>query len=180
MLSNGADFEFVSPSTRRRTLRPPKKPPAPNPFLRPVVLAYPSPYPSLRSLSRRNGCGNLKPKVPLTVSPFRPFLLPQPRVYLQPSDFVDPLFSWSYELLSPQPLCSDKHLRCPGVWGSAPSKLCVLCGSALKRSLSLFPATHTENAPVTPLPATHTKNALSQVLSLPHIQKHRGVGVGYG
>src|SRR5258706_5101169 len=27
--------------------------------------------------------------------------------------FVAPLFSWSYELLFPQALCFDKHLRCP-------------------------------------------------------------------
>jgi hypothetical protein len=31
----------------------------------------------------------------------------------RPSDFARPLFSWSYELLFPQPLCFDNHLRCP-------------------------------------------------------------------
>jgi hypothetical protein len=30
--------------------------------------------------------------------------------------FVRPLFSWSYELLFPQALYFDNHLRCPGVW----------------------------------------------------------------
>ncbi len=29
-----------------------------------------------------------------------------------------PLFSYSYELLFPQVLCFDNHLRCPRVWGS--------------------------------------------------------------
>ena len=32
--------------------------------------------------------------------------------------FVRPLFSWSYELLSPQSLCFHNHLRCPRVWGA--------------------------------------------------------------
>jgi hypothetical protein len=30
--------------------------------------------------------------------------------------FVRPLFSWSYELLFPQALYFDNHLRCPGMW----------------------------------------------------------------
>jgi hypothetical protein len=34
----------------------------------------------------------------LTVSPFGPSFLPQPAVYSEPFDFVDPLFSYSYEL----------------------------------------------------------------------------------
>src|SRR6266576_689328 len=29
------------------------------------------------------------------------------------SHFVSPLFSWSYKLLFPQPLCFYEHLRCP-------------------------------------------------------------------
>jgi hypothetical protein len=48
------------------------------------------------------------------VSPFRPSFLPQPAVYSQPFDFVGPLFSYSYELLFPQPLCFDNDLNCPG------------------------------------------------------------------
>jgi hypothetical protein len=34
------------------------------------------------------------------------------------ASFARPLFSYSYELLFPQTLCFDIHLRCPGVWGS--------------------------------------------------------------
>ena len=35
--------------------------------------------------------------------------------------FVDPLFSYCYELLFPQLLCFANHLRCPLVFGSKPS-----------------------------------------------------------
>ncbi len=39
----------------------------------------------------------------------------------QKSQFVAPLFSWSYELLFPQLLSFDKYLRCPpGVGGRMP------------------------------------------------------------
>jgi len=66
-------------------------------------------------------------KVPLIVSPHPPSFLLQPRVYPRalPTflglcfgaslviQFACPLFSWSYELLFPQPLYFDNHLRCP-------------------------------------------------------------------
>jgi hypothetical protein len=73
----------------------------------------------------------------LTVSPFRPSFSSQPRVYPHPFDFAHPffssiyklpllthrfarpLFSYNYELLFPQPLCFDKHLRCPMFFQSA-------------------------------------------------------------
>ncbi len=48
------------------------------------------------------------------MSPFGPSFPPQPAVYSQPFDFVAPLFSYSYELLFPQPLCFDNDLNCPG------------------------------------------------------------------
>ena len=41
------------------------------------------------------------------------------------SIFVAPLFSYSYELLFPQPLSFHNHPHCPGVWGS----LRPLCSS---------------------------------------------------
>src|SRR5712675_3068009 len=45
----------------------------------------------------------------------------QPSTLLsQKSQFVAPLFSWSYKLLFPQLLSFDKYLRCPPGWG-APS-----------------------------------------------------------
>src|ERR1700732_4653476 len=96
-------------------------------------------------------------KVLLTVSPFRPSFSPQPRVYPQPFDFAHllfsytselpllahrfggPLFSYNCELLFPQLLCFDKHLRCPMFFPSAPfSDLCALCASALENSLNPF------------------------------------------
>jgi hypothetical protein len=46
------------------------------------------------------------------VSPFRPSFIPPPHLSSQPLDFVRPLFSWSYELLFPQPLYFDNDLRC--------------------------------------------------------------------
>ena len=77
-------------------------------------------------------------KVLLTVSPFRPSFKLQSGVYSRPSNFVAPLFSWSYELLFPQPLCFDNHLRCPWVWGSAPSQLIALRSSAFSYPPPLF------------------------------------------
>ena len=70
-------------------------------------------------LTNSNGCGNLFTKVLLTVSPFRPSLLPQPRVSSPIFDFVGPLFSYSYELLFSHLLCFDNHLNCPGVYSSS-------------------------------------------------------------
>ena len=89
-------------------------------------------------------------KVPLTVSPFRPFLQQQPRAYprspvpvfplltthrplptfrhpflsytyelpLLIDRFARPLVSSTYELLFSQPLCFEKHLRCPIVFSA--------------------------------------------------------------
>ena len=111
-------------------------------------------------------------KVPLIVSPHPPSFPLQSRVYPRalPTflglcfgaslliQFALPLFSWSYELLFPQPLYFDNHLRCPRGVGSAPSfQLCVLCAFALKTSLTPLPATHPGCSLVTPFPATHTK-----------------------
>ena len=36
-------------------------------------------------------------------------------MFSQLSNFIGPLFSYSYELLFPQPLCFDIHPHCPGV-----------------------------------------------------------------
>ena len=46
--------------------------------------------------------------------------------------------------------------------------------------LTPFSTTHTQVVSVTPLAATHTKTASRKCLSLPHIQKRRGVGANYG
>ncbi len=62
------------------------------------------------------------------MSPFGPSFLPQPAVYSQPFDFVGPLFSYSYELLFPQPLCFDNDLNCPG--GGPISLAPCLCAGA--------------------------------------------------
>src|SRR5712671_4759780 len=78
-------------------------------------------------------------KVPLTVSPFRPSFKAQSGVYSRPSNFVAPLFSWSYELLFPQPLCFYNLLRCPPGGGphlpnsafSVPLRSAILCPCAL-------------------------------------------------
>jgi hypothetical protein len=52
-----------------------------NPFNSQFLISY---------LTNSNGCGNLWSKVLLTVSPFRPFLPPQPRVFSQPFNFCQP------------------------------------------------------------------------------------------
>ena len=49
------------------------------------------------------------------MSPCGLLIPPQPRVFPRPFDFAGPLFSYSYELLLPQPLCFDIHPHCPGV-----------------------------------------------------------------
>jgi hypothetical protein len=92
------------------------------------------PQPLISHLTNSNGCGNIQSKVLLTVSPFRPSLCSQPRVYPQPFDFVCPLFSSTcelplptersarplfsdtYELLFRQILYFDSDLRCPIVF----------------------------------------------------------------
>src|SRR5437879_12328955 len=57
-----------------------------------------------------------KPRSAYSVPVFA--LFPPPlHLFSQPLDFVLPLFSWSYELLFPQPLYFDNDLRCPPVWG---------------------------------------------------------------
>ncbi len=38
-------------------------------------------------------------------------------------NFVRPLFSYSYELLFPQPLSFHNHPHCPGVWGVSTSSV---------------------------------------------------------
>jgi hypothetical protein len=60
-------------------------------------------------------------KVLLTVSPFRYVLPPQLPCASTADRFFSRLFSCSYELLLPQLLYFDKHLRCRGVWDARPS-----------------------------------------------------------
>ena len=55
------------------------------------------------------------------MSPFRPSFPPQSRAFSQRFDFAGRLFSYSYELLSSQPLCFDIHPHCPGVYSSVPN-----------------------------------------------------------
>ena len=51
--------------------------------------------------------------------------------------FVYPLFSYCYELLFPQPLCFENHLRCPLVLRDPHySQPCILCAAALKSVLT--------------------------------------------
>ena len=54
------------------------------------------------------------------------------------SDFARPLFSWSYELLFPQPLCFDNHLRCPIVFSALPPIPASTANSAMKTLLTPF------------------------------------------
>ena len=67
------------------------------------------------------------------------FSLEPPRDHLLEPRFVAPLFSWSYELLFPQPLCIHNDLRCPrGVpFGAAPApELSRRIGSKRVHSIS--------------------------------------------
>jgi hypothetical protein len=51
--------------------------------------------------------------------------------------FVNPFFSYCYELLFPQLLCFDNHLRCPLVFRNTPyPQLSVLCAGALRSILT--------------------------------------------
>jgi hypothetical protein len=87
--------------------------------------------------------------LPPTVLPPLAVLLPN-----QHSLFACPLFSWSYELLFPQPLSFDDNPNCPLGVG-------VLCSSSLPQfdgfPVTPFTATHSRNAPVTSFPAAHAK-----------------------
>ena len=68
-------------------------------------------------LTNSNGCGNLLRKVVLTVSPLRPFLFPQPRVFSANHRFLSTLFSYSYKSLFPQPFSFHIHTKPRGCWG---------------------------------------------------------------
>jgi hypothetical protein len=64
------------------------------------------------------------------------FSLEPPHYILQPR-FVAPLFSWSYELLFPQPLCIHNDLRCPpGCTPGAAPDLSRRIGSKRVHSIS--------------------------------------------
>ena len=73
------------------------------------------------------------------MSPFRPSFLRQPAVYSQPFNFDGPLFSYSYELLFPQPLYFDNDLNCPGVWGAHASNFQLCLSVSLWQVPSLSP-----------------------------------------
>jgi hypothetical protein len=73
-----------------------------------------NPQSLISHLTNSNGCGNLQTKVPLTVSPFRPFLFPQPRVFSANHRFLSSLFSYSYKSLFPQSLYFHIHTKPPG------------------------------------------------------------------
>jgi len=67
------------------------------------------------------------------------FSLEPPRDHMLEPCFVAPLFSWSYELLFPQPLCIHNDLRCPGgvPFGAAPApELSRRIGSKRVHSIS--------------------------------------------
>ena len=71
---------------------------------------------------------NLRPRSP--AAPLRRRSLPLLATHYPLSTlfFVSPLFSYSYELLFPQPLYFDNHPHCPGVWGyKPPISLRTLC-----------------------------------------------------
>jgi len=145
-------------------------------------------------------------KVLLTVSPFRPFLLPQPSVYSQLPVALQPNFyaSGASSFLSITcrllvALCAffrarfvyfqqvaDSFCKMPGVGMPLASRpplplptlrpLC-LCGEFDPNSFRC----HTYKKRARNSFGCHTyKIALPQVLCLPHIRKNRGVGVCYG
>src|SRR6266849_2006253 len=70
---------------------------------------------------------NLRPRPP--AAPLRRHSRPLLATdYTLHSLFVSPLFSYSYELLFPQPLYFDNHPHCSRVWGTSlqsPSELCA-------------------------------------------------------
>jgi hypothetical protein len=94
-----------------------------------------NPQSLISHLTNSNGCGNLIPGS-VNVSPLGTLLLPQPRVYSQPSDFsgpsrnVSPAVSYSCRLFSSLSalfrarfLCfqqlADSFCKMPGVWGTS-------------------------------------------------------------
>jgi hypothetical protein len=73
-----------------------------------------NPQSLISHLTNSNGCGNLRGKVTLTVSPFQPFLFPQSRVFSANHRFLSSLFSYSYKSLFPQFLYFHIHTKPPG------------------------------------------------------------------
>jgi len=92
---------------------------------------------------------------------------------LQSHHFAAPLFSYSYELLFPQPLCFDNHPHCPGIWASnsriASVFLCALGVSVANPFLSYACSFFTASKKVNSF-------AIKQIQPL--FRKCRGVGVG--
>ena len=91
------------------------------------------------------------------MSPVRPSFYPKPDVYPRPlfrltthhhqTTFVGPFFSWSYELLFPQLLSFDNHLRCPLVFSNrvSPQKHSA-CASSTKSFIYRFYAESPANS----------------------------------
>jgi len=95
------------------------------------------------------------------VSPFRPFFLPQPRVYLR-NDLLLP--SSAPRSANISPVLSSLRIL-PVVTGVYPSNVPDFqmfrpfdIQTLRQSQLSSFPAAHPRNRPVTPFPATHTKS----------------------
>src|SRR6266849_2536929 len=142
-------------------------------------------------------------KVLLTVSPFRSSSSPQPHVYPRslfrltshhplptsrppffsctykslrpPARFRGPLLSYTYKTIFLQILSIHIHTKPPGCGGL--QLLPNSVSSVVKKSLTPFPATHTQNAPVTPFAATHTKSTSRNSFPCHTSEKTRGVGV---
>jgi hypothetical protein len=87
--------------------------------------------------------------------------------------FAAPLFSYSYELLFPQPLCFDNHPHCPGIWASnsriASVFLCALGVSVANPFLSYACSFFTASKKINSF-------AIKQIQPL--FRKCRGVRVG--
>lgn len=69
------------------------------------------------------------------MSPFHPFLFPQPRVFSANHRFLSSLFSYSYKSLFPQSLYFHTHAN-PGGWGSSAVYLATRLPRAFMRRVT--------------------------------------------
>jgi hypothetical protein len=121
VLFKGADFESaVSNGPAALPVQTKSRPAAPQPSFRPVVPAYPMPYPTPRSLVAtqvKSATAALiaKARSAEQLSLSSPSFSTHPQHASTDHRFLSHLFSERYELLFPQLFCFHKHLRCPRV-----------------------------------------------------------------
>src|SRR6266403_1733567 len=86
-----------------------------------------NPHSLISHLTNSNRCGNIWTRVPLTVSPFRPFLPPATPCVFATRRFCPSFVFILLRTAFPQPFCFEIHPHCPGCGGPLALTTQVLC-----------------------------------------------------